>query len=69
VPRSLRSLARLLLLIPFVLPLVVPLYARTHPRLGPFPFFLWFQFALVAVTVLGIGLVFLLRERGDERPR
>jgi hypothetical protein len=33
--------------------LLVPLYARTGPRLGSFPFFYWYQLAWVpAVSVL-----------------
>ena len=28
----------------------VPLYARSRPELGPFPFFYWYQLAWVPVT-------------------
>lgn len=35
-----------------VLPLWVSLYDREEPRLGGFPFFFWFQFALIGVAVV-----------------
>ena len=41
-----------LLLAPAViLPLWVPLYDREDPVLAGFPFFFWFQFALIIVAV------------------
>ncbi|WP_345351837.1 DUF3311 domain-containing protein [Rhodococcus olei] len=45
--RGLLALAGVLLLIPVVAILWVPLYARTGPELGGFPFFYWYQFAWV----------------------
>jgi hypothetical protein len=52
--------------------LLVPLYARTGPRLGSFPFFYWYQLAWVpAVSVLcWAGRVLLRPEPGSgEAPR
>jgi cytochrome bd-type quinol oxidase subunit 2 len=57
-----RSRLSWLLLIPFAVPLCVPLYARTHPMIGAMPFFVWFQFVLVLLAVVAIGLVFWFRE-------
>jgi hypothetical protein len=61
-----RSLLPWLLLIPLVLPLCVPLYAREDPKLGDIPFFVWFQFPLVVMGVVVIALVFWLREKGAD---
>jgi len=35
-----------------VLPLLVGIYARTDPELFGFPFFFWFQFALIPVSAV-----------------
>ena len=35
-----------------VLPLLVGIYARTDPELFGFPFFFWFQFALIPVAAV-----------------
>jgi hypothetical protein len=35
-----------------VLPLWVPLYDKTDPTLFGFPFFFWFQFALIPVAAV-----------------
>ena len=35
-----------------VLPLLVGIYARTDPELFGFPFFFWFQFALIPVAAI-----------------
>lgn len=42
----------------------VPIYARLTPKLGPFPFFYWYQLALVpAVALLSWICYLLLRSR------
>lgn len=42
----------------------VPIYARTAPKLGNFPFFYWFQFMwLLVVAVLAWLCYLLLRTR------
>jgi hypothetical protein len=41
--------AGVLLLIPIVALMWVSSYARETPKLGPFPFFFWYQFAWVLV--------------------
>jgi hypothetical protein len=52
-----------------VLPLCVPLYGREDPTLLGFPFFFWFQFALI---VAAAGLTFsahLIARSVDRRDR
>ncbi len=52
-----------------VLPLCVPLYGREDPTLIGFPFFFWFQFALI---VAAAGLTFsahLIARSVDRRDR
>ena len=39
-----------LLIVAIIGTLWVPLYARNAPRLGPFPFFYWYQFIWVLVS-------------------
>ena len=48
--KGLLALAGLLLLIPIVALLLVGTYAKDGPRLGGFPFFIWYQFLWVAIT-------------------
>jgi hypothetical protein len=64
----------IILIPPVVVPLWVPLYNKTDPTLWGFPFFFWFQFALIlasavfTATALGLSRVAQRRERrGDAR--
>ncbi len=45
--KGLLALAALLLLIPIVALMLVGTYAKDGPRLGAFPFFIWYQFLWV----------------------
>jgi hypothetical protein len=47
-----------LLLTPLVLLVYPGLYARATPALFGFPFFYWYQFAVVVLTALLTGLVY-----------
>jgi Protein of unknown function (DUF3311) len=47
-----RVIAAILLLAAIVGALGVPIYARSTPALGPFPFFYWYQLMLVPVVAL-----------------
>lgn len=38
----------------------VPLYARSGPELGPFPFFYWYQLIWVPLTAVIMWVCFLL---------
>lgn len=56
---------RWLFLIPFLALLLVPLYNREEPYLLGFPFFYWFQIALVPLTA---GLTwFAYKGQRDEQ--
>lgn len=48
-----------LLAVPLVLLIYPGLYARSSPLLLGFPFFYWYQFAVVALTALLTGIVYL----------
>jgi hypothetical protein len=56
-----------------VIPLWVPLYDKTDPTLWGFPFFYWFQFAMIlmaaALTVIAyvISRIAERRRRGEGR--
>ena len=61
-----------LLLPAVVLPLWVPLYDKTDPTLWGFPFFYWFQFAMILMSAVLTLLAYALslaadRRRGDDR--
>ena len=43
-----------------ILPLAVGLYARTDPELWGFPFFYWFQFALIPVAAVCTSIAYQL---------
>ena len=62
-----------LLIPPVVLPLWVPLYDKTDPELWGFPFFYWFQFAMIlmsaALTVIAFALSTLADRRRDGGDR
>ncbi|HET8666077.1 MAG TPA: DUF3311 domain-containing protein [Nocardioides sp.] len=61
-----------LLIPPVVVPLWVPLYARTDPTLWGFPFFYWFQFLLILcsaiLTIVAYGLS-VIADRKDREAR
>jgi hypothetical protein len=54
------AIAAVLLLIAVVSTLVVPIYARSTPKLGAFPFFYWYQLILVPVIAILCGIAYLL---------
>ena len=48
----------------------VPLYARSGPKLGAFPFFYWYQLVLVPVVAVASWLCYLLlRPARSAQPR
>ena len=53
----------LLLLIQFVPPLWVPFYNSVEPSWFGFPFFYWFQMALILVSAAITAFVYLVTER------
>jgi hypothetical protein len=54
------TIALVLLLIAVASTLVVPIYARTTPKLGAFPFFYWYQLVLVPVIAILCWIAYLL---------
>ncbi len=48
--KGLLALAGVLLAIPIIALLLVSTYAKDEPRLGGFPFFIWYQFLWVFLT-------------------
>lgn len=58
-----------LLLPAIVLPLSVPLYDRMDPELLGFPFFFWFQMAMIGVAVVLTALAMIVATRVDRLDR
>jgi Protein of unknown function (DUF3311) len=56
-----------LLIPPVVLPLWVPLYDKTDPTLWGFPFFYWFQFAMILMSAVLTMIAFALSTLADRR--
>jgi Protein of unknown function (DUF3311) len=52
-----------------VIPLWVPLYDKTDPTLWGFPFFYWFQFALILLSAVCTILAYGLSRVADRRRR
>ena len=51
----------LLLLLPYIALLYPPLYAHLQPELWGIPFFIWYQFLWVFITVAITALVYRMR--------
>ncbi len=56
---------RILLFLVFVLALAVPFFNRAEPTLFGFPFFYWYQIAIVPAGSLLIYLVYRAEDRGE----
>ena len=68
--RALWILVLVLLAPAVVVPLLVPLYDQLDPTLFGFPFFFWFQFALILIAVsLTVPAYFVAQgaERSDRQ--
>ncbi|MCW2800357.1 MAG: hypothetical protein JWQ70_1829 [Aeromicrobium sp.] len=61
-------IAGVALAVAIVLPLLVWTYAKTDPELGGIPFFFWYQFLLVIVSVVLTSVAYRL-VIGHERQR
>jgi hypothetical protein len=55
-----------LLAIPFIA-LLAPVYLKTTPSLGGFPFFYWYQFAWLIITAGLTWIVYLQTREGQPR--
>ena len=51
----------LLLLLPYIGLLYPPIYSRLEPELWGIPFFIWYQFLWVLITVAITGFVYKMR--------
>ncbi|MBV9205596.1 MAG: DUF3311 domain-containing protein [Actinobacteria bacterium] len=60
-----RRRIRWLFLVPLVAVVWTPLYAEGGPSLGPFPFVIWYQFALVAFGCLLTVTVYLIERESS----
>jgi hypothetical protein len=73
-PRTTRNhgvwwLVGILLLIPTLMPLLVPLYAKENPKLFDFPFFFWYQFAWIPVAATLTFIAYKVVDRQERRDR
>jgi thiosulfate reductase cytochrome b subunit len=59
----------ILLLIPIVMPLLVPLYARNDPELGGMPFFFWYQFMWVFLAAGLTWVAYVITTRQERKDR
>jgi Protein of unknown function (DUF3311) len=57
-----------LLIIAIMGTLWVPIYARSVPELGPFPFFYWYQLIWVPLTAAILWICYLLLRTKPTRP-
>jgi membrane protein implicated in regulation of membrane protease activity len=64
---DMRPVAYALLGLPFVAVLWVPLYGRTTPRLAGLPFFYWYQFVWIVLTVALMAISARMLRRADRR--
>ena len=63
-PRTARWTAvTVLLLLGVVGTLIVPVYARTGPKWGAFPFFYWYQLAWIPLVAILSTIAYLLVRR------
>jgi hypothetical protein len=60
----------ILLAVPIVVPLLVPIYAKDSPELAGFPFYYWFQFALIPAASIMTYAAYRLsvRDTGGTDP-
>lgn len=61
-------LVTILLLVAVLGTLIVPIYARSTPKLGSFPFFYWYQLLWVPVVALLTTICYLVTTRVARPP-
>jgi uncharacterized membrane protein len=61
-------LVTILLLVAVLGTLIVPIYARSSPKLGSFPFFYWYQLLWVPVVALLTAICYLITTRIARPP-
>ena len=67
--RALWILVLVLLTPAVVVPLLVPLYDKLDPTLFGFPFFFWFQFALIVGAAVLTLTAYVISTKADARDR
>jgi hypothetical protein len=67
--RGLWILITVLLIPPVVVPLWVPLYDKEEPRFNGWPFFYWFQMALIVGSTVLTVIAFALSRVADRKDR
>jgi Protein of unknown function (DUF3311) len=68
-PPAVWTVVGILLAVPIVMPLLVPIYAKDSPELAGFPFYYWFQFALIPVVSALTYLAFRISLWATEKDR
>lgn len=59
-------LITVLVLIAILGTLIVPIYARSSPYLGAFPFFYWYQLLYVPFVAVLMAICYLISTRGSR---
>jgi hypothetical protein len=67
--RGLWILVCVLLAPAVIVPLLVPLYDMTDPTLFGFPFYFWFQLALIPAAVVLTVIAYYISKGADRRDR
>jgi Protein of unknown function (DUF3311) len=60
------ALITVLVLISILGTLLVPIYARSSPAIGAFPFFYWYQLLWVPFVAVLMAICYLLSTRGSR---
>jgi membrane protein implicated in regulation of membrane protease activity len=67
-PPAVWAVVAVVLAVPIVVPLLVPIYAKDSPELAGFPFYYWFQFAMIPAASLLTYLAYRLSVRESRDP-
>ena len=59
-------LITVLILISILGTLIVPIYARSSPHIGAFPFFYWYQLLWVPFVAVMMAICYLISTRGSR---
>jgi uncharacterized BrkB/YihY/UPF0761 family membrane protein len=62
-------LVGVLLLIPIVMPLLVPMYAKEDPTFIGIPFYFWYQFLWIPIAALLTTTCYRIVSRQEQRDR
>ena len=62
-------IAGILIAIAIVMPLIVPMYAKTDPTLWGIPFFYWYQLLWVFIAAALLAIAYVIMRKEDRRRR